>query len=363
MNEYSDDALAGLHICTKLEVPPEKFIDAAEAAINENPNNAAMNVPRGPSGGGGPLELAMFTEKKWLPGRTLRVGFLDGVQAVKDRLIPFAKQWEEHANLSLDFVDGEDNTADIRISFLQRGSWSYLGTDALVIDPADPTMNYGWLTADSHDDEYSRVVLHEFGHALAAIHEQQSPVADIPWDRDAVYRYYALQGWDRDQTDRNVLRRRDPKLFNYTEYDPTSIMQYAVPQALTIGDFEIGWNRVLSERDKAFMAVSYPETEPVPEMLTFGGTVDAEIGTPGEEDQYQFTVDDEAVVKLETGGPTDVVMSLFGPDDRTFLLATDDDSGMSLNARISERLMPGEYFVRVRHYSKQRGGTYTLTLR
>ncbi len=363
MNEYSDEALAGLHICTKLEVPPEKFIDAAEAAIKENPNNSAMRTPRGPSGGGGPLELAVFTEKKWLPGRTLRVSFLDGVQAIKDRLVPFAKEWEKYANLKLDFVAAGDSSADIRISFLQSGSWSYLGTDALVIDAAEPTMNYGWLTEHGPDDEYSRVVLHEFGHALAAIHEQQSPVADIPWDKDAVYRYYALQGWDRQQTDRNVLRRRDPKLFNYTEYDPTSIMQYAVPQGLTIGDFEVGWNRALSDMDKAFMRVSYPGAAPAPGTLTFGETIDAEIGAPAEEDQYQFTVTDEATVTLETGGPTDVVMSIFGPDDRTFLLATDDDSGLALNARISERLMPGEYFVRVRHYSKQRGGTYTLTLR
>ncbi len=364
MAEYNEDALSSMEICTKLEVPDVKFVEAAEAAIKENPGNAPMRAGGGAgTPGGSPLEMAIFAEKKWLPGRTLSVSFLDGHADVKAKVIDFAKEWEQHANIKLDLVADGTADADIRISFLQTGSWSYLGTDALVIEPGRPTMNYGWLAVDSADDEYSRVVLHEFGHALAAIHEQQSPVADIPWDRDAVFRYYALQGWDREMTERNVLRRRDPRLFNHTEYDPTSIMQYAVPNGLTLGDFAIGWNRVLSEKDKEFMGITYPEAAPPIGTLSFGATVDADIGAPGEEDRYEFNLSEPTAVRLETGGPTDVVMSLFGPDDPTFLLASDDDSGLALNAKISRTLAPGDYFVRIRHYSKHRGGSYTLTLR
>jgi hypothetical protein len=36
-------------------------------------------------------------------------------------------------------------------------------------------------------------------------------------------------------------------------------MQYPVPKELTIGGFEIGWNRELSEMDKSFIAKIYPE--------------------------------------------------------------------------------------------------------
>jgi len=39
----------------------------------------------------------------------------------------------------------------------------------------EPTMNYGWLKDDTDDVEYRRVVIHEFGHALGAIHEHQNP--------------------------------------------------------------------------------------------------------------------------------------------------------------------------------------------
>jgi hypothetical protein len=61
-------------------------------------------------------------------------------------------------NLRIQFVDVED--ADARIAFQPgRGSWSYIGTLCKNIDAAQPTVNYGWLTAGSPDDEGRRVVL------------------------------------------------------------------------------------------------------------------------------------------------------------------------------------------------------------
>ncbi len=81
----------------------------------------------------------------------------------------------------------EDEDADIRVAFQQgNGSWSYLGTVCRQIRVDQPTMNYGWLTPDSTDDELRRVVLHEFGHALGLIHEHQSPNRPISWSRAAV---------------------------------------------------------------------------------------------------------------------------------------------------------------------------------
>ncbi len=135
-----------------------------------------------------------------------------------------------------------------------------------------------------------------------------------------------------------------------------------MPNELTIGDFEIGWNTVLSTLDKQFMGTIYPAKGPEARVLVAGETVDAEIGEPGEEDHYRFTMDSEREVTLETSGRTDVVLALFGPDDRTRLLASDDDSGTGLNARLRLDLVPGEYFVRIRHYSERRGGPYSVRL-
>jgi hypothetical protein len=206
-------------------------------------------------------ELAAVTSKKWENGSTLTVRFLDGDPDLQARVEERAREWESHANIRFDFGNHDD--AQIRVAFVQDGSsWSGVGTDVLNIDwfpRAEPTMNYGWLTPSSNDEELSRVVLHEFGHALGCIHEHSSPTAQIPWDKEAVYRYYAARGWGKDLVDHNIFRRYSRRQTQFTEHDPTSIMQYPVARELTIGgSFEIGLNTRLSETDKRFMAELYP---------------------------------------------------------------------------------------------------------
>ena len=60
-------------------------------------------------------------------------------------------------------------------------------------------MNFGWIVGGKKEEDIRSVVLHEFGHALGAIHEHLSPMADIPWDRDAVYKDLSgpPNNWDR----------------------------------------------------------------------------------------------------------------------------------------------------------------------
>ena len=90
--------------------------------------------------------------------------------------------------------------AQIRISFKYTGSWSTIGIDALDVPANQPTMNYGWLTADTEDAEYSRVVIHEFGHTLGLIHEHQHPEGGIPYDLEKVYTATvcsSMPGWAR----------------------------------------------------------------------------------------------------------------------------------------------------------------------
>jgi hypothetical protein len=61
-------------------------------------------------------------------------------------------------------------------------------------------------------------------------------------------------------------------------------------------------------------------------------------------------------------GTTDVIMSLLGPNSQTQQIAQDDDSGEGSNARISADLLPGTYFVQVRHYNTA-GGTGAYSVR
>lgn len=356
-----------IHVCIDRTLPADSIVDASQRAITEARENAPDVTARAPLPGvypHAPLELAILTGKKWQTGRTLTVGFLDGSAGLRAKVEAVARQWEDHANLTLDF--GNHASPEIRIGFTPGGSWSYLGTDALSIQQSQPTMNYGWLTDASPDDEISRVVLHEFGHALSAIHEHQNPAANIPWDKPAVYAYYGgpPNNWTKAQIDSNLFAKYSTTVTNHTDFDRDSIMLYAIPNSLTLGDYEVGWNRVLSSTDKAFMATLYPKASPAVTELTISPAyVKAAIGAHAEQDLYAFTVTDAQKYSVETFGPTDVVLSLFGPDSQTTLLAEDDDGGAAKNAKVTAQLSPGRYYARVRHYSPTGTGGYEIAVR
>jgi hypothetical protein len=352
--------------CIDRVPPAEKLIEAAELAVKENPANVPI-VHVHPGMGVAPptrQELAGITGKKWQNGKRLRARFLDGTQSVQQRVEEHAKRWSDHANITVDFVTDDD--AEIRISFEQEGSWSYIGTTALVIDKAEPTMNFGWLEEDTPDEEYERVVVHEFGHALFCIHEHQNPSTNIPWDKDAVYAYYMgpPNFWTKEQVDQNLFARYSTDITQFTDFDPKSIMLYPVPNEFTIGDFEVGFNTTLSDTDKSFIATVYPKDEPeVEELVVDGPAVEASINGHGEIDRFRFEVFSGAKHVIETEGATDVVMALLGPDDPTLLVGQDDDSGKGSNAKIEAALEPGAYEVRVRHFLPTGSGNYSVSVR
>jgi hypothetical protein len=180
--------------------------------------------------------MALVNSKKWQTGSTLRCRFLDGTTKMKTKVEAIAHQWENHANLKLKFV--ATGSADIRISFhADTGSWSAVGRDALnqsYFPTHQPTMNYGWLRDNSSAAEYSRVVLHEFGHALGCVHEHQQPKFSRKWNVQAVMTYF--QGppnyWSPAEIKHNVLSKYSPHGVSATNYDPKSIMLYSFDGAL-----------------------------------------------------------------------------------------------------------------------------------
>ncbi|MCY1463118.1 hypothetical protein D9M71_809700 [compost metagenome] len=101
--------------------------------------------------------------------------------------------------------------------------------------------------------------MHEFGHAFGAEHEHRHPDADIPWNEEAVMKEYKeTLKWTEMEVRQQVLSKFDDVGLRKTAYDRSSIMHYAVPKKLTDGEWEVGQNLELSEKDLEFMRLAYP---------------------------------------------------------------------------------------------------------
>jgi hypothetical protein len=208
-------------------------------------------------------ELALPITKMWANGSEIKCRFLDGSPTQRSKVEAYAKKWEDYANITLKFVDSTDE--QIRISFVaDKGSWSALGTDALIdryFPRYQPTMNYGWLRDDTDDTEYERVVVHEFGHALGCIHEHQSPKSKLKWNEAEVLRVFSgpPNNWTPAMIRHNILDKYSKTNMNASAFDKASIMLYKFPGSLFTNGVGTTANTTLSDGDKRFIARMYPK--------------------------------------------------------------------------------------------------------
>lgn len=196
-------------------------------------------------------EMAAITSNLWPAGKTFRVGLLGGTEAARSAVARAARVWESVANVHFKFVASAP--ADLRISFVPGGSWSYVGLDCAKVPAGYPTGNMGWPDDPGRD-------LHELGHALGLVHEHQW--SEIPWNREECYRFYGSppNNWSRQMVDQQVLARIPTDVLTTTrQWDGKSIMEYPIPRQLVADPaFATGWNQSLSRADVEMIRSLYP---------------------------------------------------------------------------------------------------------
>ncbi len=157
-------------------------------------------------------------------------------------------------NLKFTFIEKSeiaDKKNVVKISFdPDGGAWSLVGKDA--INQKGPTMNLGWFDVST--------VLHEFGHVLGMIHEHQSPLGKpIDWNKNKVVKWAReTQGWNEEETQKNILDKYDKTMINGSDFDPLSVMLYFFPAKLTMNHRGTHQNLRLSADDVIWIEKTYP---------------------------------------------------------------------------------------------------------
>jgi hypothetical protein len=170
------------------------------------------------------------------------------------RIERIIRQWEPFVSLTFALV--EQGQGQIRIALNGEANWSAVGTEALELDPEEPTLV---IQTDPQNPLFEATLLHEFGHALGFHHAHLHPDANIPWNIEAVYEHFReIQGWNPDEIELNIFRLDSCDMTSRGEYDRLSIMHYPVANFMTHGNFEIAFNLKLSDRDKRLARQSYP---------------------------------------------------------------------------------------------------------
>jgi tyrosinase len=138
-----------------------------------------------------------------------------------------------------------------------------------------------------------------------------------------------------------------------------------ITQNLSAGTYyaRVGLYNINSTGNYSIQVATSNNDPLMPELTINANPIQAAISAANESDVYRFQITNSGVYTIETNGTIDTFLSLYGPDTQTTEIASDDDSGNSLNSKINADLIPGEYFARVRHYSMFATGPYSLSVR
>jgi hypothetical protein len=206
-----------------------------------------------------------LAETLWPTGSRLRIVFADGTPEQKDAVRSYAPEWTKTANLDFQFDEARADTSqdDIRVSFAGPGASSMMGRQSMGAARAgQPSILLDQRTHGRTPEIWRRTILHEFGHAIGLLHEHQNPNRKFKWNEEYVRKYFGNQGFSKEMTEANVLSNpHDASGAGGTggkEFDPRSIMMYAIPKESNSDGVEVGLNTELSQLDREVAAALYP---------------------------------------------------------------------------------------------------------
>lgn len=220
-------------------------------------------------------------DKLWHNGTVITVKLLNDPYNMADSIKTWAAEWEEHANITFDFV--ASGNANVRIGFDWNDSkwitWSYTGTDCKYIrNQNEATVNFAFWDMAS-EVEKKADVLRAFGQVLGLELEHrhlsfdagwssriqqywEGEIEDIPWDELKEYVFDPIE-------ERNLVQTE--------EYDANSIMIWPFDRRYATNTAR-DYNYELSELDIQFIKQLYPGKEFTKLVAVFEGNMgDAEI--------------------------------------------------------------------------------------
>ena len=282
--------------------------DSVEETIRKRDKWVADRRGREPG-----LEFVVSDVQRWTPGRTVRVAFLGGTEALHRDIEDATRVITEACNLKLDFRNANggfrtftetdtEYAAEIRVSFDLGGYFSLVGTDSVnpligraqdVVGgrPGQRSLNLGGF-AVQRPTTWRGTTRHEFLHALSFHHSHQNMRGpceqEFRWDDDPGYQqtrdargvfvadanglrpgiYTYLSGppnsWPKAQVDHNLRSQVDDPTVVAGPFDSASVMLYRFPalfyKSVPSRCAPTGDGTELSDGDRRGLQLLYPHT-------------------------------------------------------------------------------------------------------